>query len=441
MSFLNRRNPWNPGYAMPGYVLAEPAGRGTFTTKWLQRGTISQLVPDELSGLGSLGSDGMGSLSGNVFGAAAIGTKKSSPLLSALRPSKPGFKGDPIAAYGMRVSEVLMGRIRRVPKVHRKAALKAVLDELDVSLWERVADKAQQFKAKGHAPKAAMRKAIASAVSSGMAKEILAAGRKGAVPLNSQMGLGMYGREACKHVCAGVRRSLGAEEVVVARRGEARTPEERAQIALEKIGDGSSAHPWKFANITRDHRTAGNVFQLPAMQSAWNKAVSAASKNAMISRQLVGALNGGILPFATFENVNMAGEKWGLYWNGTTLTAKPVPPKKGLWDAVKSIGKGIAGAAKAAYDFAKDTVGKIGGLACAALTNDAVGLAAGVAATAYGAPPQVATVGVQVAKGVCAKKETPAATQEDLLTPEPAKGGGGALALIAGAGALALLAL
>jgi len=69
MSFYHLPNPWNPGYAIPDYVMAEPPERGTFTTKWLPRGTISQVVPDFLAkpgkrllgrddaDLGSLGAD------------------------------------------------------------------------------------------------------------------------------------------------------------------------------------------------------------------------------------------------------------------------------------------------------------------------------------------------------------------------------------------------
>ena len=49
MSFYHQPHPWNPGYAIPKYVLAEPPGRGTFTTKWLPRGTISDVVPDFLA--------------------------------------------------------------------------------------------------------------------------------------------------------------------------------------------------------------------------------------------------------------------------------------------------------------------------------------------------------------------------------------------------------
>jgi hypothetical protein len=36
------KNPWSPGYAIPGYVDAEPRGRGTFTTAQTRRRTISE---------------------------------------------------------------------------------------------------------------------------------------------------------------------------------------------------------------------------------------------------------------------------------------------------------------------------------------------------------------------------------------------------------------
>ena len=49
MSYLQVPHPWNPGYAIPDYVQAEPPGRCTYTTAWLPRGTIDGLVPDYLA--------------------------------------------------------------------------------------------------------------------------------------------------------------------------------------------------------------------------------------------------------------------------------------------------------------------------------------------------------------------------------------------------------
>ncbi len=50
MSFYILPTPWDPRYALPDYVQAEPPGRGTFTTKGPRRGTIQSLIPDPLSG-------------------------------------------------------------------------------------------------------------------------------------------------------------------------------------------------------------------------------------------------------------------------------------------------------------------------------------------------------------------------------------------------------
>lgn len=49
MSLYNLPRPWNSGYAIPRYVLAEPPERGTFTTAQLPRGTISEVIPNYLA--------------------------------------------------------------------------------------------------------------------------------------------------------------------------------------------------------------------------------------------------------------------------------------------------------------------------------------------------------------------------------------------------------
>ncbi len=41
MPFLKKDHPWNGRYAIPDYVLSEPPGFGTHTTKQTPRGTIS----------------------------------------------------------------------------------------------------------------------------------------------------------------------------------------------------------------------------------------------------------------------------------------------------------------------------------------------------------------------------------------------------------------
>ena len=85
--FYNLPPSWNPGYAIPEYVMAEPPGRGTFTTKWLPRGSISTLDPSFVAdpgkrllgrtdaGLGSLGDTTVGgssTLSGSSLGGGRV---------------------------------------------------------------------------------------------------------------------------------------------------------------------------------------------------------------------------------------------------------------------------------------------------------------------------------------------------------------------------------
>ena len=74
MSFYQLPHPWDPGYVIPEYVMAEPPERGTFTTQWLPRGTISELVPDYLAKPGRklLGRNNAG-LSGSPNGMGSLG--------------------------------------------------------------------------------------------------------------------------------------------------------------------------------------------------------------------------------------------------------------------------------------------------------------------------------------------------------------------------------
>lgn len=78
MSFYHLPHPWDPKYAIPRYVMAEPPERGTYTTQWLPRGTISEVLPDYYAKrVGSkilgrtdaqLGSLAGSSLAGSCFG-------------------------------------------------------------------------------------------------------------------------------------------------------------------------------------------------------------------------------------------------------------------------------------------------------------------------------------------------------------------------------------
>ncbi|MBT8452995.1 MAG: hypothetical protein KJO40_13585 [Deltaproteobacteria bacterium] len=177
MSFYHLPHPWNPGYALPKYIQAEPPGRGTFTTKWLPRGTISQLIPDYLAKptgradtqlacdaeLGSLGCDSLG----------AQETLYQLEPLGAI-----GAGADPIKAYGERAAEWIMRTIYEVEPEDRTIALRALLDTVDKTLWDRVAKESAKFKAKGLGSRPALQKAIALCMANGMMAELVKTGEK-----------------------------------------------------------------------------------------------------------------------------------------------------------------------------------------------------------------------------------------------------------------------
>jgi hypothetical protein len=106
-----------------------------------------------------------------------------------------GSSKDPYRQYGERVAEYIMGTINEVPVEWRKVALQAVLAELDPGLPERVTARANKYKRthKHWDAKTALRAAIATSVSDGLAKEIVKIGQTGMMPsMKSLAGLGTY---------------------------------------------------------------------------------------------------------------------------------------------------------------------------------------------------------------------------------------------------------
>lgn len=211
MPFYHLPHPWNPGYAIPKYVLAEPPERGTFTTQWLPRGTISQIVPDYLAKpgrkiLGRTDAD-LGSLGGTSLDCATLadptlqGSSLAGDTLGAqvyeLEPLG-ALGANPVAAYGQRAAGWIMSTINRVPAPQRKAALRALLDAVDRGLWSKVDAAGQKYQAAGMNPKAALARALAEHMSAGIAHEIVETGKRALrgdrqpVKAEGQLGLGAY---------------------------------------------------------------------------------------------------------------------------------------------------------------------------------------------------------------------------------------------------------
>jgi hypothetical protein len=230
MPFYHQPHPWRPGYAIPKYVLAEPPGRGTFTTQWLPRRTISNVMPK----FAAVPESKPEALSGSNYWAVpdyvlaeppGRGTFTTKWLPRRLAPTivpdyikKPALSGlgatgatsatsatnyelvplgglgngDPIKAYGERAAEWIVFAIKGVPADERAAALRTLLDTVDKSLWVTVSNRATKLKAKGVPVKVAMQRALASSLSDGMAKELIQVGKGNKIKKVSLLGLGVY---------------------------------------------------------------------------------------------------------------------------------------------------------------------------------------------------------------------------------------------------------
>ncbi len=131
MTFLPRRHPWNPGYAVPKYVLAEPPERGTFTTQWLPRGTIPEIIPNYLAQ--RLGLARVGSLSGSSLSTSSLAGH--------------AFKGNSLAgdSLGAQVYEVEpIAEVRA-----RERAQAAFVNQLPAARRRRVLRHARNLRAGG----------------------------------------------------------------------------------------------------------------------------------------------------------------------------------------------------------------------------------------------------------------------------------------------------
>lgn len=204
MSFYHLPHPWDPGYAIPRYVMAEPPERGTFTTQWLPRGTIPTLIPDYLAKPGQKllgrGDAGLGSLGGctlagnSLRGTSLSGTSLSGDTLAAqeyhLEPLGGGSTAD-YAAYGRKAARTMIAQAKRLPPQHRARAMKAAMARIDPTLQARAEKHAMIAKRSGMPASAALEHGIARAMTDGVLGELTKVGRSRRAPQpDSLLGLG-----------------------------------------------------------------------------------------------------------------------------------------------------------------------------------------------------------------------------------------------------------
>lgn len=183
--------PYNKQYAIPDYVLAEPPGRGVQYTKGAKRKTIPTLVPAYLGGDHSdyeaymeEGAPLALTLPAEVYAMDGLGVNAS---------KEKAAKSDAIRQFGQQVSRMIFTEIHKVPLDERELAFEATLEELEPGLFMRVINRAAKYVDKGMPSIEAAHAALASSVSEGFAKEILEAGRTGIIRPTGLLGLGTYG--------------------------------------------------------------------------------------------------------------------------------------------------------------------------------------------------------------------------------------------------------
>lgn len=211
MSFYHLPHPWDPGYAIPRYVMAEPPERGTFTTAWMPRGTIPNLVPDyfanpmgsqKILGRKNAGLSGLGSLSGSTLagptlrGSTLAGSTLAGSSLGAteyeLMPLGNGGVSGAITKFGAKTAKMMIAKVKQLPPQQRGDAMKQAMAQIDPSLRSRCENYALAAKKAGMPAPRAFELGLARALSEGLTSEFQRLGRSRELPQpSSLLGLGL----------------------------------------------------------------------------------------------------------------------------------------------------------------------------------------------------------------------------------------------------------
>lgn len=460
----------NAGYAVPQYVDEEGYGRGTFTTKWLPRGYEGPRVPhwldDQFSRI--VGQASLGKGKGVVMAMQTPMGDSSAPYSSS--GANLGVYGD----FGKRAAAAMIANAKRLPPDKRAAALKAMMDKVDSTLYARAGQQAAKARAQGATPQAALAHGIAAAMTEGMLIELHKVGKSRTAPQRrSLLGLGCYG-------CAA---ALGADAIMGTKVG--------STISVNTVADGTKATssgqvamipcagyswtgsawtltragqndipgpPGVMCPVVREHtieltpQTVLKVGPFPMFADGHKQTTPFTEEQKAFVRSefakisatgffpsaggQIGDVLKGLHPLAKFRfptsNNPMSGKGVGLFVNTYAKAGEPTywfarytPPSSWwskLWDVITEV-------AVAIYDVVKDAVELIGDLACGTVNSPG---AASAAAVASGG---AAAVGVAIAGGMCGGKggtppPPPAPAASNLVVPL-AVIGGGALLIIA----------
>jgi hypothetical protein len=171
-------DPWvsSQGYLVPNYVMQTPYGQGAVVTKWMPRGTAPYVAHWFQTPRAKIVAQTKASGDGNNY------------HIEQGNPSQ-----DPMRKYGRQVADHVIRSIRKLPKQHRRNAMKQLFDRIDPRLFTRVHATASKARAAGIPAPRALHHAIATEFRSGMARELTQLGQTGRVRTASQVGLGCFG--------------------------------------------------------------------------------------------------------------------------------------------------------------------------------------------------------------------------------------------------------
>lgn len=173
------------GYNVPQYIKDEGTGQGAFTTFWQPRGTYNGgQVKHWLNQRPAV--TNVTRLPG---GAQQVTVQTSMGDDASM--------AEPFETYGQKAAAVMISAVAGLPPGQRQQVMKTMMDKLDKSLWARTQDIFRRYVQQKMAPADAFPMALARALSTGIAAEIITTGvRRVAPQVNSLLGLGCYGCEA-----------------------------------------------------------------------------------------------------------------------------------------------------------------------------------------------------------------------------------------------------
>lgn len=368
MTQYRMTHPYNAGFAFPANVMAEPPGRGTLTTKQLPRKTFSAM-PEGWTGGFAL------------------------PDYVKAEPHKRG------------TMHTHWTRRKTIPTLIPASLGNDFPDEVELEYMLEEGEPLEMI----------------------LPQEVYAMDGLGSSEVLKGRGdpIKLYGERASEYILGTIRE----------------VPVEFRAIALEALLD--EVEPGLYDRVTE----RANKYRGRGMSS--KTAVQAAMASSMsqgIAKEMMQLGRGKAPDMRSQLGLGLYGDTaietaleglWGSLKKGVKKVGSAVKKsaqkigsgvkragKKAAWpaqQAYKGVRKGaeyVKKGVQRAYEWGKNAINKLGSLACGAMKSPVASVAAGAAAAAYGAPPQVGAAGAQIGGSLCSKSEIPAVPQQELVQPQ-----------------------